>query len=59
MKRLILAMAVIAISTATVQAQTKMSPKTVISIAGNIGIPTTTGLSLAYGGDLQADFPGA
>jgi len=52
MKRLILAMAVIAISTATVQAQ----KKTTMSIAFNAGIPTTTGLSFAVGGDLQADF---
>jgi hypothetical protein len=52
MKKLILAMAVIAISTATVQAQ----KKTALSIAVNAGIPTTTGLSFAVGGDLQADF---
>ena|ERR1035437_2362068 len=63
MKRLILAMAVIAISTATVQAQDKMSPKkTVISIAVNAGIPTTTNItakesiSFVMGGDIQADF---
>jgi hypothetical protein len=57
MKRLIFVMIVVAFSIATAQAQEKMSSKkTVISIAGNIGIPTTTGLSLAYGGDLQADF---
>ena len=57
MKRLILAMAVIAISTATLQAQNKMSAKkTVISIAGNIGIPTSEGYSFAAGGDIQADF---
>ncbi len=57
MKTLILAMAVIVISTATVKAQDNMSTKkTVVSIAGNIGIPTTKGVSFAYGGDLQADF---
>ncbi len=57
MKRLILAMAVIAISTATVQAQDEMaSKKVVVSIAGNVGIPTSTGYSFAVGGDLQADF---
>ncbi len=60
MKNLIVAMAVIAISTASAQAQEKMSAppkKTMISIAVNAGIPTTTGLSFAYGADLQADFP--
>lgn len=57
MKRLILAMAVIAISTATVQAQDDMaSKKVVVSIAANVGIPTSTGYSFAVGGDLQADF---
>jgi len=52
MKNLILAMALIAASTASVQAQ----KTTGFSIAGNIGIPTTTGLTFAYGGDLQGDF---
>jgi hypothetical protein len=57
MKRLILAMAVIAFSTATVKAQDDMAPKKVgISVAANIGLPTTTGYSFAVGGDLQADF---
>ena len=57
MKRLIVAMAVIALSTATLQAQNKISTKkTVISIAGNIGIPTSEGYSFAAGGDIQADF---
>lgn len=57
MKRLILAIAVIAISTATVQAQDNMASKKVgISIAANAGIPTSTGYSFAVGGDLQADF---
>ena len=57
MKKLILAIAVIAISTATVQAQDKMSTKNiVISISANAGIPTTTGYTFAFGGDLQADF---
>jgi hypothetical protein len=56
MKRLILAIAVVAISTA-VQAQDKESAKsTTVSIAGNVGIPTTTGLSFAVGGDIQGDF---
>ncbi len=54
MKRLILAIYVIAFSTVSVNAQT--ATKSSFSIAGNIGIPTTSGLSLAYGGDVQADF---
>ncbi len=45
-------MAAILISIATIQAQ----KKTMISIAVNAGIPTTTGFSFAVGGDLQADF---
>src|SRR5450432_2083396 len=52
MKKVILAMAVITISTASLQAQ----KKTTLSIAANAGIPTTSGVSFAVGGDLQADF---
>lgn len=52
MKKTILAIAVIFISVATTQAQ----KKTMVSIAANAGIPTTTGWSFAVGGDLQADF---
>jgi hypothetical protein len=52
MKKIILALAVIFISMATTQAQ----KKTVVSIAVNAGIPTTTVYSFAVGGDLQADF---
>ncbi len=50
MKKLILAAAIVAFSTAGVQAQTKLS------LGVNAGIPTTKGLSFAYGADLQADF---
>ena len=53
MKKVILALAVVAFSTAAVNAQTK---STTVSIAVNAGVPTTKGLSFAVGGDLQADF---
>jgi hypothetical protein len=56
MKKTILAIGVIVLTMATVQAQDKTSKKKTISIAANVGIPTTTGLSFAYGGDLQAGF---
>lgn len=52
MKKTILAVAIVIFSAATVKAQ----KSTTLSIAVNAGIPTTTGLSFAYGGDLQADF---
>ena len=55
MKKLILAMAVVAFSTSVAQAQ-DASKSTTLSIGANAGIPTTTGLSFAYGADLQADF---
>lgn len=50
MKKLLLS-AAIAISIVSVNAQTKFS------LAGNIGATTTSGGSLAVGGDLQADLP--
>lgn len=53
MKKLILAIAVIVFSTVGAQAQSK---STALSIGVNAGIPTTAGLSFAYGADLQADF---
>jgi hypothetical protein len=57
MKKLILMFAVIAISTISAKAQKNMAVrKTVVSIAGNIGLPTSTGYSFAAGGDIQADF---
>ncbi len=55
MKKIILAMAVVAFSTANTQAQ-NAAKSTTLSIGVNAGIPTTSGLSFAYGADLQADF---
>jgi hypothetical protein len=55
MKKLILAMAVVAFSVANVQAQ-DAAKSTTLSLGVNVGIPTTTGYSIAYGADLQADF---
>ena len=52
MKKFILAIVIICVSIANVQAQ----KKTALSIAANAGIPTTTGYSVAWGLDLQADF---
>lgn len=51
MKKFILAMAVIAFSAAGAQAQ----KSTTVSIGVNAGIPSS-GYSIAYGADLQADF---
>ncbi len=57
MKKLIFVFAIVGFSTFSVKAQESASVKpTKISIAANIGIPTSTGLSLAYGADIQADF---
>jgi hypothetical protein len=53
MKKLIFVFAIFGISIMSANAQEK---PTRISIAGNIGIPTSTGYSFAYGADLQADF---
>lgn len=55
MKKLILAMAVVAFSVANVQAQDG-AKSTTLSLGVNVGIPTTSGYSVAYGADLQADF---
>lgn len=52
MKKLFLSLAVIAFAMGA-SAQEK---STRVSIAANIGAPTTSGMSLAYGADLQADF---
>ncbi|RNI36652.1 hypothetical protein EFY79_10005 [Hanamia caeni] len=52
MKRTILILALVGLSTLGANAQTK--PR--LSIAANIGAPTTSGYSFAYGADLQADF---
>jgi hypothetical protein len=54
MKKIILAIAIVAFTTIGAQAQDGKS--TTLSIGVNAGIPTTTGLSFAYGADLQADF---
>ena len=56
MKKLISTAAVILLSIAGIQAQTGTEPAA-LSIAVNVGIPTNAGVSLAYGADLQADFP--
>jgi len=55
MKKLILAMAIVVFSTIGVQAQNASKPTT-LSIAANIGVPTSTGYTVAFGADLQADF---
>lgn len=52
MRKLILTFAILAF-TVYAKAQEK---STSLSIAANIGLPTTTGYSFAYGADLQADF---
>ncbi|SRR6185312_1891356 len=54
MKKLLLVFAVVAFTTIGAQAQDAKS--TNLSLGVNVGIPTTTGLSIAYGADLQADF---
>ena len=51
MKKVLLSVAVILVSAASVNAQTKFS------IAGNIGVVTTTYGKLAAGADLQVDLP--
>ena len=54
MKKIILAIAIVAFTTIGAQAQD--AKPTTLSIADNVGIPTSTGYSFAYGADLQADF---
>lgn len=54
MKKLILVLGIVAFSTLAANAQD--SKPTTVSIAANIGIPTSVGYSFAYGADLQADF---
>ena len=54
MRKLILSLAV-AIFALSANAQDGQPTR--ISIAANIGAPTTTGYKIAYGVDLQADFP--
>ena len=55
MKKFILAVAVAVFSIAGAQAQ-NASPSTTLNLGINAGIPTNTGISFAYGADLEADF---
>lgn len=55
MKKLIFLFAIVVFSTISVNAQKSANPAR-ISIAANIGLPTSSGYSFAYGADLQADF---
>lgn len=52
MRKLILSLAVLVFTLSA----TAQENSTRISIAANIGAPATSGMSLAYGADLQADF---
>ena len=54
MKKLILAFSIVGFTAMGVQAQD--SKPVNLSIGANVGLPTTTGMSFAYGADLQADF---
>ena len=54
MKKIILAIAVVSFTAVGAQAQDVKS--TTVSIAANVGAPTSSGYSFAYGADLQADF---
>ncbi len=68
MKKLLLAVAVISLSTASVKAQDDMKIKTsssnssatmgaaTFSIAGNIGTGTKKGYTTTYGGDIEGEF---
>ncbi len=53
MKKIIFSIAILAFAFGA-NAQSAKSTK--LSLGANIGLPTTSGLSLAYGADLQADF---
>ena len=55
MKKLIVVFSVVVFTAMAASAQ-EAKPAN-YSIAANIGLPTTSGLSLAYGVDVQADFP--
>lgn len=61
MKKLLLAVAAITISAASVNAQDKemKSEATTFSIAANAGAGTTANFGLVAGGDLQVDIPAA
>jgi hypothetical protein len=57
MKKLIFSIALTTISIFVVKAQDNGGDKPVtVSIAANIGLPTSTGYSFAVGGDIQGDF---
>ena len=49
-------MAIAIVAFTTIGAQAQDAKSTTLSIAANVGIPTSTGYSFAYGADLQADF---
>lgn len=55
MRKIFLVMTTVAFSIAGAQAQEASKPASV-SLGVNAGIPTTKGLSVGYGADLQADF---
>lgn len=50
MKKLLLSLSILALGYGASAQETR------VSIAANVGAPTSTGLSLSYGADLQADF---
>ena len=57
MKKLIFVFAIVGFSTFNAKAQDVDNAKASrISIAANVGIPTRSGYSFAYGADIQADF---
>ena len=56
MKKLIFSIAFFTITMTAANAQKNDSKPTTISIAGNVGVPTSSGYSFAVGGDIQADF---
>ncbi len=53
MKKIFLAIAILAF---TFNANAQDEKSTSLSVGANIGLPTSTGYSFAYGADLQADF---
>jgi hypothetical protein len=59
MKKLILALAVITFTAASVKAQDKTmaSKKTNVEIGANVAFPVSTGWSIGFGADLQVNIP--
>lgn len=55
MKKLIVVFSVVVFTAMAASAQDKKPAN--FSIAANVGLPTTSGVSFAYGVDLQDDFP--